>query len=96
LDSVVRGFVIFRGIFMPIIDYAVLYSVLLPLVLNTFIPEAYVLALVPSFILHNLTSTLYAVPIAYIIAKRASSYLKIEPSIICELHQNKEISLIPI
>jgi len=63
---------------MPIIDYAVLYSVLLPLVLNTSIPEAYILALVPSFVIYNVTSTLYAVPIAYITAKRVSEYLKIE------------------
>lgn len=71
----------FRGGFMPIIDYAVLYSYLLPLVFNTLIPEAYIVALVPSFILYNVTSTLYAVPIAYIIAKRASTFLKIETSI---------------
>lgn len=70
-----------RGGLMPIIDYAVLYNVLLPLVLSITIPETYIAALVPSFVLYNITSALYAVPLAYLIAKRVSNYLKIETSI---------------
>ena len=66
---------------MPIIDYAVLYNVLLPLVLSIPIPETYIAALVPSFVLYNITSALYAVPLAYLTAKKVSKYLKIETSI---------------
>ena len=68
-----------RGGIMPIIDYAVLYSVLLPLALGRLIPEAFILALVPAFIIYNVTSTLYAVPIAYLIAQKISKHLKINP-----------------
>jgi riboflavin transporter FmnP len=67
-----------RGALMPIIDSAVLYSVLLPLVLGVAIPGTYILALVPSFILYNVTITLYTVPIAYLIARKTSNYLRIE------------------
>ena len=70
-----------RGGLMPIIDYAVLYNVLLPLVLSIPIPETYIAALVPSFVLYNITSALYAVPLAYLTAKKVSKYLKIETSI---------------
>ena len=66
-----------RGGLMPIIDYLVLYSILLPLALGITIPATYILALVPSFFLYNVTSTLYAVPIAYLIARKTSNYLKI-------------------
>ena len=69
---------IFRTAIMPIIDYSILYSVLLPLVFGTAIPETYIIALVPSFVLYHTTSTLYVVPIAYFIAKRTSKYLEIE------------------
>ena len=70
-----------RGGIMPIIDYTIMYGILLPLVLSITIPAAYIAALVPSFIIYNITSALYAVPIAYLIAKRVSKYLKIETSI---------------
>jgi riboflavin transporter FmnP len=65
----------FRGGFMPIIDFAVLYNILLPLVLGITIPETYIVALVPSFIIYNITSTLYAVPISYFIVRKTSKYL---------------------
>ena len=65
----------FRGGLMPIIDYAVLYNILLPLVLGITIPETYIVALVPSFVLYNITSSLYAVPITYFIARKTSKYL---------------------
>ena len=68
-----------RGGLMPIFDYAVLYSILLPIALGVSIPQTYILALVPAFILYNVTSTLYAVPIAYAIARKVSIHLKISP-----------------
>lgn len=67
-----------RGGLMPIIDYLVLYNVALPLALGISIPQSYILALVPAFILYNVTSTLYAVPIAYLIATKTSNYLIIK------------------
>jgi hypothetical protein len=67
-----------RGGLMPIIDYAVLYSILLPFALGITIPETYVLALVPAFILYNVTSTLYTVPIAHLIARKTSKHLGIK------------------
>jgi len=67
-----------RGALMPIIDYGVLYSILLPLVLGISFPATYLYALIPAFVLFNVTSTLYLVPIAYFIARKTSTYLKIE------------------
>jgi riboflavin transporter FmnP len=67
-----------RGGVMPIVDYSVLYHVLLPLVLDRALPEAYIAAIVPLSIVYNVTSTLYAVPAAYFIAKQASKHLRLE------------------
>ena len=78
---ILTGFVIaIRTGIMPIIDYSVFYGVFLPLVLNVSFPQAYIVALVPSFILYQVTTALYVVPIAYITAKKASDYLKIKPN----------------
>lgn len=68
----------FRGGLMPIIDYAILYNILLPLALGITIPAGYILSLVPAFIFYNITSTLYSVPIAYMVAQKTSNYLKLE------------------
>jgi hypothetical protein len=67
-----------RGGLMPIIDYAVLYSILIPIALGISIPQTYILALVPSFIIYNVTSTLYTVPIAHLIARKTSKHLRIK------------------
>ena len=70
-----------RGGIMPIIDYTIMYGILLPLVLSITIPAAHIAALVPSFIVYNITNALYVVPVAYLVAKRVSKYLKMETSI---------------
>ena len=67
-----------RGGLMPFIDYLILYNIALPLALGISIPQSYILALVPAFIVYNVTSTLYAVPIAYLIATKTSKYLRIK------------------
>jgi len=67
-----------RGTLMPFFDYGVTYHFLFPLFLQISIPEAYVAALVPGFILYNVTVPLYTVPIAYVVATRVSRALKIE------------------
>jgi hypothetical protein len=71
-----------RGGIMPFFDYGVVYHILLPLVLGISFPEAYIVALVPGFVLFNVTAPLYTVPIAYIIATKVSRYLKIEPRLL--------------
>jgi riboflavin transporter FmnP len=76
-----------RGGLMPIIDYTVMYSILLPFALGTTIPETYILALVPAFILYNVTSTLYAVPIAHLIAKKTAKNLRIEAKFLYSAHR---------
>jgi riboflavin transporter FmnP len=65
-----------RGGLMPIVDYFVLYNLLLPLVLGRVIPG--VAGLVPAFIIYNVTSALYAVPVGYFIARQASKHLRLE------------------
>lgn len=70
--------VAFRVGIMPFVDYGVLYHVLLPLFLGISIPETYIVALVPSFVLYNVMVPLYTVPLAYLVATKVSSALKIE------------------
>jgi len=75
----VTGFAtFFRGGVMPIVDFFVLYQFLLPLALGRVIPVEYALGLVPGFIIYNVTSTFYAVPVAYFIAKQVSKHLRLE------------------
>ena len=71
---------IIRTGIMPVYDFFVFYHLLLPLVLGNSIPEAYILGLVPSFVLYHFTSTLYTIPTAYLIARKVSKYLKIKPT----------------
>lgn len=66
-----------RGAIMPILDYAVLYHVLLPIVLGRQISEAYMLALLPGMFVFNITIPLYTIPLAYTIAKKVHKTLKI-------------------
>ncbi len=69
----------FRGFIMPIVDYFLLYHVLLPLVLGAAIPQEYIAALIPAFVVYNVTSALYVVPIAIFVASRVNKYTRIEP-----------------
>jgi len=73
-----------RGGLMPMFDYAVLYSILLPIALGINIPQTWILTLVPAFFIYNITSTLYSVPIAFMIARKVSIYLKITPKYLPE------------
>jgi riboflavin transporter FmnP len=73
-----------RGGIMPFLAYGVMYHVLLPLVLGISIPETYIAALVPSFVLYNVTVPLYTVPISYLIARRASIQLRIETPLLSQ------------
>ena len=69
---------VFRGGLMPLIDYGLLYHILLPLFLGTNIPEAYIVGLVPGFVLYNVTVALYTIPIAYVIATKMGSALTLQ------------------
>ena len=69
--------VLFRGGIMPFIDYGVIHHVLAPLVFG-YVPEAYIIGLMPFSVLYNVTVPLYVVPIAYVVATRVGMYLKIE------------------
>jgi riboflavin transporter FmnP len=74
-----------RGGIMPFLTYGVMYAVLLPLVLGTNIPDVYVTALVPSFVLYNVTVPLYTVPIAYFVATKVNRLLKIESGLLAQV-----------
>jgi riboflavin transporter FmnP len=69
---------VFRGGLMPFIDYGLLYHILLPLFLGTNIPEAYIVGLVPGFVVYNVTVALYTIPIAYVIAAKMGSVLTLQ------------------
>jgi len=68
---------LFRGGIMPFADYWVTFHVLVPLVLQVKVSEAYIVALVPSFIAYNVIVPLYTVPVAYVVAKRVSRSLDV-------------------
>ncbi len=75
------GFAVaFRGSIMPIVDVFILYQILLPIVLGRVIPVTYVMGLVPAIVVYNITSALYAVPVAYLVAKRTNKVLAIKGS----------------
>ena len=67
-----------RGSIMPLVDFFILYQVLLPFVLNRVLPATYVMGLIPAFVIYNITSTLYAVPTAYLISKRIKKILPVQ------------------
>lgn len=67
----------FRGGLMPIIDSAVFYGILLPIALGIDFPPQYILSLLPSFVIYNLTAGLYNAFISYLVARKTSNYLKI-------------------
>jgi hypothetical protein len=63
---------------MPFFDYAT-YRFLVPPVYGISLPEAYIVGLVPAFVLYNVAVSIYTVPIAYIAATKVGKYLKITP-----------------
>lgn len=72
------GFAVaFRAGIMPFIDYGVFYGILLPIV-GIPIPDEYRAALIPVFILFNVTVPLYTVPIAYFVARRVRMHSRFE------------------
>ena len=66
-----------RAIIMPFSDYFILWNILVPIMINQNIPEAYIASLIPGMILFNLILPLYTIPSSYLIAKRISKTLKI-------------------
>lgn len=72
------GAIATRAGIMPFFDYAVVYHILVPLILGIHVPEAYILGLVPAFVLYNVIVPLYTVPAAYVIAAKVSRNLKAE------------------
>ena len=78
----ITGFAfIFRGGIMPLVDYGVLYHVLLPLFFGIALPETLVLGLIPIFIIYNVTTVLYTVPVAYLIAIKTGKFLNLDLSL---------------
>ena len=69
----------FRAGIMPFVDYAMYHS-LLPIVIGRSFTEAYVTALIPAFIVFNITVPLYTVPIGYHIASHLIKSLKLGSS----------------
>jgi riboflavin transporter FmnP len=68
---------IVRTAIMPLLDYSLLYHILLPLVLNRIFTEGYMIGLLPGMVVFNATVPLYTLPISYFIAKKVSTSLKI-------------------
>ena len=67
-----------RGGLMPLVDFFVLYNLLLPIALGKVISGTYIAGLVPAFVVYNVTSAFYSVPIAYLIARQACKHLRLD------------------
>jgi len=74
--------VLFRGGIMPFIDFGVFHHLILKLVLGIPLSDVYIAGLFPVFVLFNATVPLYTIPIAYVVASKVGSYLKIEPRLL--------------
>ena len=72
--------VVFRTLIMPIMDFFVLYHVLLPLILGRTFAETYMVGLIPGMIVFNATVPLYTIPISCFVAKRVNKSLKMNNS----------------
>ena len=66
-----------RGGIMPLIDYGVIYHVLVPLVFSITFPESFIVGLVPAFVLYNVITPLYTIPVAYVITARAKKLFQL-------------------
>ena len=67
-----------RAVISTILDYAILYHFLMPLIIGQNIPETYILStIVPGIILFNVTVSLYTVPLSYFIAKKVNKNFKL-------------------
>jgi hypothetical protein len=71
---------LFRGSIASILDYALVFHVLVPLFIQFSLSEAFIVGLIPSFVAYNLIVTVYTVPAAYAVAKRISRSLEIQPT----------------
>jgi len=61
-----------------ILDYAILYRYLMPLIIGRSIPEIFILStIVPGIFLFNAIVSLYTIPLSYFIAKKVNKNLKI-------------------
>jgi riboflavin transporter FmnP len=77
--------IVFRGGIMPFIDYEVAWHILVRLVLGINLPEAYIMGLVPVFVIYNVIVPLYTIPVAYLAATRVANYLQIEPRLLKQI-----------
>jgi hypothetical protein len=69
------GAILARVGIMPFVDYAVIYHVLVPLVLGLRLTEAYILGLVPAFVLYNAIVPLYVVSVACVVAAKVNKVM---------------------
>lgn len=68
--------IVLRVLIMTLLDYNLLYHVLLPLALGRTFTESFIIALVPSMVVFNATVPLYTIPISYFVAKKASKSIE--------------------
>ena len=76
--------IFFRASIMPLVDYGVLYHILLPLFFGLTFTEVVLIGLIPIFIVYNVTTVLYTVPVAYIITVKVGKALNIYPSFLTQ------------
>jgi len=69
---------LFRCGIASILDYALVFHVLVPMFVQFTLSEAYIVGLIPSFIAYNLIVSVYTVPTAYVVTKRVSRSLIIQ------------------
>jgi hypothetical protein len=86
--------VLTRTLLMLLFDYT-LYGFLLSLLSGLSIAASYsiVIAAMPGIILYNITVPLYAIPTSYLIAKKVTTYLKIENTLVLANQKNHVLAI---
>lgn len=77
--------VAFRGAIMSLLDYGLIFHLLVPLILGIHFSEEAILGLVPAFVLYNVLVALYTIPVAYVVAVKVGNYLHIEPYLLSQV-----------
>jgi riboflavin transporter FmnP len=70
--------VAFRATIMPLLDYGLFYHFLMPIALGRTFTEEYLIGLVPSMVIFNVTVPLYTIPISYVIARKVAGTFKMD------------------
>jgi hypothetical protein len=69
---------LFRAGIMSLVDFGVVFHILLPITLGIKLSDAFILGLVPAFVAYNAITAIYVVSVACLVAKQTSKHLRLQ------------------